>query len=50
MFCQKHGSSLGVSISKREAQSTVIRVTEQPILLIKSNINRPGYEFCKYFH
>ena len=26
-----------------------IRITEQPILLTKSTINRPGYKFSKYF-
>ena len=26
-----------------------MRITEQPILVTKSKINRPGYKFLKYF-
>ena len=36
------------SISKK-TQIPAIRITEQPILLTKSKINRPGYKFSKYF-
>ena len=36
------------SISKK-AQLPAIRITEQPILLTKSTINRTGYKFSKYF-
>ena len=31
-------------------QLPAIRMTEQPILLTKSKINRPGHKFSKYFH
>ena len=36
------------SISKT-AQLPATRITEQPILLTKSQINRRGYKFSKYF-
>ena len=36
------------SISKT-AQLPAIRIPEQPILLTKSKINRPGYKFTPYF-
>ena len=36
------------SISKK-AQLPAIRKTEQPILLTKSEGNRPGYNFSEYF-
>ena len=29
--------------------AAAIRITEQPILLTKSKINRTGYKFSKYF-
>ena len=36
------------SISKK-AQLPAMGITEQPILLTKSKINRPGYKFSSYF-
>ena len=36
------------SISKK-AQLPAIRITEQPILLTKSEINRPGHNFLSIF-
>ena len=39
---------LAFSISKK-AQLPAIRITEQSTLLTKSKINRPGYNFSKYF-
>ena len=36
------------SISKK-AQLPAVRITEQPTLLTKSKINRPGYKSLKYF-
>ena len=36
------------SISKK-VTFPAIRLTEQPTLLTKSKINRPGYESSKYF-
>ena len=32
-----------------KAQLPEIRITEQPLLLTKSKINRPGYKLSKYF-
>ena len=37
------------SISKKAHELPAIRITEQPILITKSKINRPGYKFSKYF-
>ena len=34
---------------KREAQLPAIITTEEPILLTKRKINRPGYKIPKYF-
>ena len=39
---QEHDISLAFSISKR-TQLPALRIAEQPILLTKSKINRPGY-------
>ena len=36
------------SISKK-AQLPATRITEQPVLLTKSKINRPCYKFSTYF-
>ena len=35
--------------SSKKARLPAIRITEQPILLTRSKINRPGYKFTKYF-
>ena len=35
--------------SSKKAQLPAIRITEQPILITKSKINRQGYKFTKYF-
>ena len=34
---------------QEKAQLPAIRITEQPMLLTKGKINRPGYKFSKYF-
>ena len=34
---------------QKKAQMPALRVTEQPILLRRSKINRPVYKFTKYF-
>ena len=47
---QDHGSSFGIFRSaKTKAPLPATRITEKPILLTKSKINRPGYKFSKYF-
>ena len=33
----------------KKAQLPAIIITEEPILLTKSKINRPAYKFSKYF-
>ena len=45
---QEPGSSFGIFRSAKKAQLPEMRITKQPILLIKSKINRPGYKFSKY--
>ena len=37
-----------VFFDQKKAQLSTIRITEQPILLTMSKINRPGYKFSKY--
>ena len=34
---------------QEKAQLPAIRISEEPMLLTKSKINRPGYKFSKYF-
>ena len=45
---QDHCSSFGFSIGEK-AQLPAIRITEQPMMLTKRKIIRPGYKFSKYF-
>ena len=37
-------------LDQEKAQLPSRRITEQPMLLTKSKMNRPGYKFCKYNH
>ena len=46
---QEHGNSSGIFAISRKAQLLAIRITEQPILLTNSKINRLGYKFSRYF-
>ena len=46
---QEPGSSFGSFRSAKKVQFPEMRITKQPILLIKSIINRPGYKFSKDF-
>ena len=34
---------------RKKAQLPAVRITEQPILVTMSKINRPGYKFSEYF-
>ena len=36
-------------LSAKGLSYAAMRITEQPILLTKRKINRPGYKFSKYF-
>ena len=45
---QEHGSNFG-HFDQQKGLVTSIRIAEQPILLTKSKITRPGYNFAKYF-
>ena len=44
----QHDSSFGI-FDQQKGQLPVIRITEQPTLLAKSKINRPGYKSSEYF-
>ena len=47
---QVHGCSFGIFQSTKKGQwLPAIKITEEPILLTKSGIRRPGYNFSKYF-
>ena len=47
---QVHGCSFGIFLSAKKARwLPSIKISEQPILLTKSGIRRPGYKFSKYF-
>ena len=35
-------------LDQEKAQLPSRRITEQPVLLTKNKINRPGYKFCNY--
>ena len=37
------------SFDQEKAQSPAIRITEEPTLVTKGKINRPGYKYFKYF-
>ena len=46
---QEHGSSFWHFPICKRVQLPATRITEQPTLLTKSKINRPCYNFLKYF-
>ena len=46
---QQHGSSLGIFRSTKKVKLPAIKITEEPTLLTKSKINRPGYESFQNF-
>ena len=41
---QQHGSSFGIFRSAKKVKLPAIKIIEEPTLLTKSKINRPGYE------
>ena len=45
---QQHDSSFG-NFRSAKAHLPAITITEQPMLLTKGKINRPGHKFSKYF-